>query len=263
MMLTASTGFAGTVLVVQTESFATGVTGGAATVYLDGERLRIESREGGGDFVVIFRQDNEDLQYWIIDNARKTYVELSEAEIATIRRQVRVQREQFKKQLDSLLPEQQVELRAAYPDRLRQLGLDAPTEYTLVSRGIQLDGRSCDYYTAAQEQSKVEDVWVAGWKSLGFDRSEMSALGGLADLVKSMGQNVPAFYFFAGQDSPPQINGFPVMVVRYSEGTRVEATKIVEVRQETFTGQLFELPDGLTKQAPSQFLQAPQAPTGP
>lgn len=244
---------AGVVIVVDSEILTPKGAAGTATVYLDGKRLRIDSTEGGGDYTVLYRKDDNDQPgYWLIDRRESTYVEVSYEDMQRTRAQVEKSRQAVGRQIKNLTPERRRQMQALYERPLEELAQDpAPPEYKRVATGIPLGKWSCDQYEGYRDGKKVEEVWAVGWAVLGIKRSDLAIFGEMAEMFEGIGQKLPAFFSFAKEDVTG-VEDFPVMVVAYQNGVPAEKSRLREVRRERIDPQLFELPEGLTKQSIGQ-----------
>jgi hypothetical protein len=242
---------AGIVLVVNTESSASKDSGGTATVYADGSRLRIDSNEGGDDATVIYSMESKDNPiYWIIDNRTRTYFEFTKADMDQRKEQIAQGRKMFQEQLKTLPPEQRAQMEELYKKQMGAVA-QAPveTEYKKVATGSKVGKWVCTHYEGYHGGEKSEEVWAANWKDLGVTKKDLSAVAGLADLFEGVGQDMPAFFYFVKDDSNLGVDGFPVMVVSYLAGNRTEKSEIREIRKETLSADLFKLPAGLKKKS--------------
>ncbi len=240
---------AGTVLVVDTETYTAPKSQGTATVYLEKKRMRIDSTEGGKDMTIIYKLNPKDEpHYWLIDRRASTYVEVTYADMQRIRVQVEQSREMLDRQIKNLTPEQKRQMQKLYRRPLAELA-QKPTrpEYKKVATGTRVGEWTCDQYQGNQEGKKVEEVWAASWKALGINQGDLAIFGDMADMFEGAGQKLPAFFSFAREDVAG-VDGFPIMVVAYRDGNPIERSRVREVRRERIDPQLFELPEGLTKQ---------------
>jgi hypothetical protein len=240
---------AGTVLVVDSETYTAPKSQGTATVYMEKRRMRIDSTEGGKEMTVIYTLNPKDEPHYVlIDRRASTYVEVTFADMKRIRAQVEKSREELDRQIKSLTPERKRQMQKLYRRPLDELAKE-PThaEYHKVATGARVGEWVCDQYQGNQEGEKVEEVWAASWKALGIARGDLAIFGDMADMFEGSGQKLPAFFSFA-REGVTGVEGFPVMVVAYQEGNPVEKSRVREVRRERIDPQLFELPEGLTRQ---------------
>ncbi|MFQ5511663.1 MAG: hypothetical protein ACE5EO_07425 [Candidatus Krumholzibacteriia bacterium] len=249
----AADGRAGTVIVVDTETFTRPTSEGTATVYLEKNRLRIDSTEGGTDYTVIYDRGTENKpRYWLIDRRASTYVEVTWRDMQRIRAQAERSRKAIDRQIQNLTPERKRQMERLYRRPVDELAKDpARPEYRKVSTGTRVSHWTCDQYEGYQGGEKREDVWAAAWGALGITRADLVVFGDMADMFEGAGQRLPAFFSFAREDAAG-VEGFPIMVVAYEGESPSERSKVRELRREPIDPQLFKLPEGLTRRNISQ-----------
>lgn len=247
LVVAAASARAGVVVVIRTESFVAADQSGKATLYVDNDRVRIDSNEGGENYTVIYSTKNGQ-KYWIVDHDHGAYYEIGEADMAKIKSQIDVAVKQFEDQLKRAPPEQQKYMKQVFEQKMgRPYGEDVRTEYEASSSGVKIGSWECTQYEGRRSGEKSEEVWAASWEDTGIKKDEFAVFGRMARLFEDVGQRTPAFFQFFTRTDGPQ--GFPVLVVAYREGRRVEKSEVQEIRREDIKPQLFELPEGLTRKA--------------
>jgi len=230
--------------------FKTPSGSGTATIYLEEKRMRIDSTEGGGDITVIYNgEGRENPYYWIIDNKASSYVEIRADELREAAALAIQALDEARKSLADRPPAERKEMERAYAERMGYAGfLEDETDYKKVSSGIKVGEWKCDHYQGFREGEKIEEVWAAGLSELRIDPKDLNALEELANLFKTVGQSLPAFFRFGGDrgESDHTFPGFPVMVVSYDKGDRAEKSTLTGVVQQELEASLFDLPEGLT-----------------
>jgi hypothetical protein len=247
-----STATAGTIIRLDTEMFGQEALSGSALIYLQGELMRIDSSEGGGDVTVIYNGAGRDNPfYWLIYNADSSYVEIRRDELLEAKAVAEEAMKRALGELEGLPPEERRLMEKQIAERVGYAPfLERDTEYKKVSSGIKISGWRCNHYQGFRDGRKVEEVWAADLAELGIDPTDLVALEELADLFKTVGQDLPALFRFGGEDSEVDktFPGFPVVVVSYDDaGERAEKSTVKEIRRQKLEGALFELPEGLRK----------------
>ena len=251
LTLLLTTARAGIVIVTDTESFTAPEKSGRATVYLEKNRMRIDSTEGGGDVTVIYTAVEEPL-YWIIDRKTNSYVELDKEDMAHMKKDVDAAISEFERRYELAPPDQQEYMRKIFEAKMgRPFRSDTKTKYEKVSAGVKVSDWMCSQYAGYRDGKKHEEVWSADWKDLGITPADVTIFGEMASLFDAVGQSMPAFFQFAlpSKSEGDELSGFPVLVVTYDGDQRLEKSQIQEVRHEDFQSQLFELPEGLTEES--------------
>ena len=240
---------AGTKMVVKTESLQGQGSGGTAVIYLSGMKARIDSDEGGGQYTVIY-YGGEDPIYWVIDRRARTYVEMRRKDMEAVQAQVEQAMKMFEEQLASAAPERREYLRQLFQQQMGRLPEDAArTEYEKVASGVLINEWKCDHYLGTANGEKAEEVWAVEFESLDISRDDFNVFGEMAAMFVNIGQRTPAFFqFFLEGSDARRMTGLPVLVVSYVNGERSEKSQLENVTSQSFDPQLFDLPDGLTKQ---------------
>jgi hypothetical protein len=243
---------AATVVVLETQSYENREGGGTATIYVEEDRLRIDSNEGGRNVTIIYRRQEDKPVYWIIDTAARTYYELDRETIIKTRRDMEESIEQMRKQLSGMPAAERERMERTMRRNMERMGFARePITYTSVSRGVRVGDWECNHYQGEREGKKVEEVWAADPADMGIGREKVEVFGEMADLFEGTGQDMPAFFSFAreGREAPATYEGFPVVVVSYDAGKRREMSQVIEVREEALEKTFFSLPGGLRRQS--------------
>lgn len=242
---------AATVLVVETETFASGSTGGTATVTIEGDRIRIDSNEGGTDFTIIYGEHEGRTSYLLINNKDRTYYEIDRETMLETRKKLEKQIEVQRRQLEMVPPSQRAQMEKNLRQNMERWGfVDKHVNYSIVSEGVKVRDWSCTQYAGLREGVKVEEVWAADPAKMGLRRSDLDALGAMSDYFEGTGQDLPAFFSFAreGDNDDSTFKGFPAIVVTYRDGKPIEKSQVQSIEREKPAAGFFDLPEGLTKQ---------------
>ena len=253
-LLAISSAAAGTVITLDTVTFGNASLSGDATVYLDADRIRIDSTEGGGDVTVIYsaKADEANPFYWLIDNASSTYVEIRQDELAAAAKAMEEQMDLARVEIDKAPENRRKELERMYAEQIGYIGfLATDTRYEEVSRGTKVGDWRCAHYQGFRDGEKVEEVWAATLGELGIRETDLEGLERLSGLFRTVGQNLPAFFRFGADDTEvgDRFPGFPIVVVTYRDGRRAEKTTIHSVESARLDPALFALPEGLQRGA--------------
>jgi hypothetical protein len=203
-------------------------------VQIEATRMRTEMAGPNGVTNVMIFDGGKQVLY-MIDPARKTYMEMTKADVDRLSAQMQAQFEQ-------LPPAQRAQMEAM----LKSGGVAAAPSYTRT--GSETVGRwTCDKYDMMQNGQKIGDVCTVKPAALDFGATDFEVMRQMAA-------------FYAGM--PPQMAGlvpsvsgidqrgnpdFPVKTVLMFQGNTV-TTEVVEAGRQTFPDALFAVPAGFTKQ---------------
>ena len=244
---------AGSVIVLKTEGFGLNAPTSEATVYLDGTRIRIDSKETGADVTVIYnRPANKDGVFWLIDNQRRVYTEISRQTMLDAKADIEVAIEMAKKEFEELPPDQRKQAAKVFAERVGVGAfMEDPVTYKKVSSGIDIGGWTCSHYEGIQDGEKTEEVWAAHLDEIGLSADDLGGMKDMSDLFVTVGQKLPPFFRLAAGDPEDKgsFPGFPVVIVSYTNGQRSEKSEVAKVQKQNLADSLFALPKGLTKRA--------------
>jgi hypothetical protein len=180
---------------------------------------------------------------YIVDPARKTYMEMTKADADRLGAQVQGAMAQMQAQLEKLPPAQRAQMEAMLKGRG---GAAAAPQYTRT--GSDKVGRwACDKYDVTQNGQKIGEVCSVNPTTLGFGATDFAVMGQMAAFYSGMapqmsGQLPPVTPIDQGGTS-----GFPVRSVVTIQG-QTTTTEVVEAGRQTFADSLFVVPAGFTKQ---------------
>lgn len=272
VVLTAFAGSADAAVVVLTESEATAPAAqGAAkpakpqyrgTMYLDGERVRIEgtsaTKDGEMEGTVLFRAQPESFVF--LDAGNKSYTEMTREDAKRIGGAIDSARKQMQAQLAKMSPEQRkvveqamagmggdVLLKAAPPKQAVE-----PAKAVANGKTDKVADRACKGFDVTRGGKKIAEACVASWGDLGVSAKDVEGLRKMTAFQQQMLAEVN----FEGLQAAPgaeafevidQIQGFPLRVKTGLDGKRPMAMRVVKIERKDVDPKLFTVPQGWTK----------------
>ncbi len=235
---------AGVVLEVEQRLPGTGAVIGRTVYYFEAGRLRVESTsEESEEVIVIFRSDRKTA--WLINQGEGTYVELTPAKVAELKKQIDAQQQKQAEELAKLPPEQRKameELMAAVS------GPGAALTFNPVGREEKVDAYTCTRYEALEGESRVAEVWTAPLEQLQLSAEEYEPLPELGRMLEPLGASRPLAQLL----QTTSLEGVPVRTVSYADGVALSEDRVVSAERKTLEERLFELPRGLRKVEPGE-----------
>ncbi len=200
-------------------------------------RMRTEMAGPNGALsVTIF--DGARQVLFIVDPSRKTYMEMTKADVDRTSAQLKGSAAEMQAQLEKLPPAQRAQMEAMMKGvQLTRTGSDTVGRWT------------CDRYDLTLGGQKIGDVCMVSPATLGFSAADF-------DVMRQMG----AFYSAAAPLMPNQLPGaspvdqrasadFPVRtVIMMGPGQAVTTTEVIEAGRQTFPDSLFAVPAGFKKE---------------
>jgi hypothetical protein len=182
----------------------------------------------------------------MIDPAKKSYVEMTRAEVEQLGGQMAGAMAKMQEALKGLPPEQRAKMEAMM--RGRGMGAAAATtEYRKAGSG-KAGKWTCDRYDGYQNGQKTSEVCTVDPKTLGFAIADFEVARQLADFFRQlMPQNADQM-FSVGGNEPQGFTGIPVRRV-YSIGQQQVVSEVTEVSRQTFPDASFAVPAGFQRQA--------------
>jgi hypothetical protein len=211
------------------------------------EKTRMRAETGGGDRAQVVVFDSTAQVVRMINPTRKTYTELTKADVDRLGTQMAGARSQMQDQMKNLPPEQRERLEAMMKGR----GMAAPgaamakTEYRKV--GTDRVGKwTCDKYDGYRGDQKVSEICTVNPSVLGVTAADFDIA---KEAVKFFGQlapqNTEQMFSFGGADQG--FSGIPVRSV-VSVGPTQITTEVTDVTRKAFSDDGYAVPAGFTKQ---------------
>lgn len=214
---------------------------------IEPQRMRVELAEGGGTQVVIF--DGARQVMWMIDESRKTYMEMTKADVDRLGGQMSAMMQQMQEQMKNMPPAARAQMEALMKGRGGMPGMPAAaprTEYRRTASGT-VGQWTCQGYDGFQGDQKTTELCTVEPTALGFTPADFAVTGELAQFFRALVPQNADQLFSIGNAETQGYSGVPVRRVSLT-GTRA-VSEVTEVSRQTFPDALFALPEGYTKQA--------------
>ena len=204
----------------------TGATGGKQTVIFDGVKQTID----------------------ILDTNRKTYNELTKADVDRLGGQMQDAMAMVQAQLASLPPDQRAQIEAMMRGRGVSMNAGAPAAKTTYRKtGTDKVGTwTCDVYEGTQNGQKTSQVCTVDPAALGLTASDFDAAQQLATFFAKILPQSADRLFSIGRAEDQGFSGVPVRRTYYDNGRETTA-EITEISRQTFPDSVFAVPAGFTK----------------
>lgn len=244
---TAATAAADGVLLV-TKTTSAGGAPQTGQVQIDGRRMRAEAiGERGEKQIVVF--DGTKKVMMLIDDSKKTYTEMSEADLEALGSQMSGMMAQIEQQMKNMPPEQRAQVEAMMKGRGAAMPGAAAPKITYTRAGTDTVGKwTCDKYTGTSGGQKVSEVCTVDPKALGFTAADFAVSRELAAFFKKLMPSGGGQMFSIGTPEDQGFSGVPVRTVS-SGGGRQFTSEITEVTRQTFPDSVFQAPAGYQKQS--------------
>ena len=224
--------------------------GGTTTthqVQIERNRMRAESASpSGGKQIMVF--DGAAQVMTMIDVDKKTYSEMTKADVDQMGGQMTAAMAQMQEQLKNMPPEQRAQIEAMMKGRGAAMGAPAAPKTEYRRAGTDTVGKwTCDKYEGFQNNQKVSEVCTVDPKVIGFATTDFDVTKQMmAFFQKLMPQNADQM-FSIGSTEAQGFSGVPVRRV-ISVGPQQTVVELTEVSRQSFSDSLFAVPEGFQKQ---------------
>jgi hypothetical protein len=217
------------------------------TVALDGQRLRVEQSApaGGGrggamaPNAIIF--DAAAKKVWLIQNDKKTYTELTEADIKDLRDRMQSMRGMMAEHMKNLPPEQRARM-----ERMMN-GQGPDLKFAAKGQKKTINGFACEMYDVTMDGKPFQESCIAPWGTGPFTKDDADKAKALFTSLASMMKGMPG----AGVQHMASYPGVPVQTTHLNPamgGTGKWTQTLKSVSRAAIPASQFQVPAGYTKQ---------------
>ena len=214
-------------------------------IQIEKTRMRAESTDASGaQRIVVFDGTAQVIR--LIDPAKKSYTEVTKAEVERLGGQMNDMMAKMQEQLKSMPPGMREKMEAMMRGRGMPGMSAAKTEYRKAGTG-KVAKWTCDQYDGFVNNQKTSEVCTVDPTALGFTAADFEVTKQLAEFFRQLvPQNANQIFTIGGND-PQGFSGVPVRRVT-SLGPRQTVSELTEVSRQTFADSLFAVPTGYQKQ---------------
>jgi len=225
------------------------------TTYADGDHLRFETppREAGGRATVVL-MDAVGKRMLTLDDATKTYVEITEEDMKRMRGRMDAMRAQMDERMKAMPPEQRKMMEQMVAKRGGQMpgsdGAAKPQEWTFQAMGQKktINGFACEMYAVNVDGKLREESCVSPWSAGLIKKDDFAGLQKFGEEMSKEfggGNHPSAHAVFMRFDKSP---GLPISRVHIdADGKRGEEEQIKSIKRGAIAPALFAIPAGYTK----------------
>jgi hypothetical protein len=240
LFLLSLAGFAGPAAATTVLELATqdGGQPGRVTVTVQDGRIRVDPGAGGW-----MLYDSSKNNVWLVDTQRRSYVELTQAEMRRYGQQMAAARKLLDGQLQGMLPEQ----RAAFEKMLGGAGHKSPLLFQSTGQRRAVAGYACTGGRLVRNGKVQEEVCLAAPADIGMPAADYASVRGMYRLMHEMQELgapgiLPDF---------SEIDGVPIEI-RNPNGDFQRITRVAHGRVPDVN---FSVPDGYARESVVDALQ--------
>lgn len=209
-----------------------------------------EGDDADGMSHAIFRGDRNLL--WIVDNTKKSYMELTEKEMAATGQKVDAAMEKMKAELEKMPPEQRKMVESMMKGNAGMgSGAQPARSVTKTSEAKTINGFPCTKYEVTVDGRKQADVWATPFDKTGLKAADFAVFTRFTEFISTMLESLKLPF---GQSPGPMgpgladIKGVPILTVDYdSEGKPASETSFDSITRGEVPAARYDLPAGYAK----------------
>ena len=211
-------------------------------VQIDKDWMRMEHTMSSEKAAFVF--DGAKQAIWIVNYDRKTYNEMTKADVDRLGDHLSDAMARMREQVKSMPPDRRARVEAM--TRGRAMGAQK-TMFRKV--GTDTVGRwTCDKYEGYQNDQKTAELCTVDPSVLGFVAADFEVSRKLAEFFRKLVPQNPDDVFSLGKPEEQGWSGVPVRRT-FTVGLRQMTTEVTEVSRQTFPPSTFEVPAGFSKKA--------------
>jgi hypothetical protein len=219
-------------------------------IQIEKDRMRAETvGQAGEKQTVVF--DGVKQVLWLINNGRKSYSEMTKADVDRLGGQMSDAMARLQEQLKSLPPEQRAQMEALMKGRGMPGGSGAqPAKTEYLKTGTDKVGNwPCDRYEGRSNNQKTSELCTVDPQTLGFAMADFQISKQLMEFFRKLAPQGADSMFSIGTGDQG-FSGVPVRRVSFNvNGQRQSITELSEISRQTFPASTFEVPAGFQKEA--------------
>jgi Domain of unknown function (DUF4412) len=221
-------------------------------VQIDQKRMRMTGTGATGSAGVMFDSNRQVMT--MIDDAHKTYSEMTKADLDAFAAQMAPAMAQMQEAMKNMPPEAKARMEAM----MKKNGAPgaapgaAPKKVEYKKTGTATVGKwTCDKYEGYTNGQKTHEVCTVDPKVLGFSMADFQVMRDMQEFFKQFQQfgrgMAPQQSFIVGTPEEQGFSGIPVRsVITTSNGTQV-ISELAEARRQAFTDATFTVPSDYQK----------------
>jgi hypothetical protein len=213
-------------------------------IQIEKTKMRAERGIGGRPQVIVFDSDAQVIR--IIDPERKTYREMTKADVDRIGSQMSGAMALMQEQMKNLPPEQRERMEALMRGRGMAGGMAVKTEYR--RNGTDKVGKwRCDKYDGYKKDEKVSEICTVAPAALGLTLGDFEITKQAAQFFQQLAPQTGEQQMFSIGGADQGFSGIPVRSI-VTVGQRQITTEVTEVTRKTFPSDSYAVPAGFQKQ---------------
>ncbi len=219
---------------------------------MDRTHVRAETRNGTEQVAVVYDGGGDVAR--MINIEKKTYMEMTRAEVQQMGQQVSGAMAAMQAQMANLPPEQRAMVEQMMRGRGAGMpgmpGAAAPARIEYRRSGADKVGQwACNKYDGYRGQEKVVEVCAADPSSLGLTAADFEVTRKLADFLRGLMPQAADQMSVLGTAEDQGFAGFPIKRTSYRSGMVDSVSELTELRRDAIPSGTFDVPAGFRREA--------------
>lgn len=220
-------------------------------IQLDANHMRAEmAGRGGGQNAFVF--DGVKQAMYIIDDAKKTYSEITKDDLDRMAAQMQQLQSQMQGAMAQLTPEQRAQMEAMMRGGRRGMPAmpTAAAKPTFKKTGTDKVGKwTCDKYEGYEGDKKTSEVCTVPTSALGLSDADFAVSKQFAKFFSGIAPNMSDKVFSLGTLEDRGFVGVPVRTISYgADGAVQSTTELTDISHQNVPDSAFAPPAGYAKQ---------------
>jgi hypothetical protein len=212
----------------------------STNIQIDKSHMRTES----GSSAFVFDGDAQVMR--VINNERKSYTEMTKAQMQEMSQQMSAAMEKLK----NLPPEQRAMMEKMMARGGRGMGLPSVAAITYKAAGADKAGQwACSKYDGTREGQKVVEICTVEPKALGLTPADFEVAKQLAEFMKSLMPQMAEQITVNGTQAEQGFSGIPIRRSTISNGKVTSTSELKEIRREPIPASAWQVPAGYKREA--------------
>jgi hypothetical protein len=215
-------------------------------IYVDNNRLRVETGGDDKNIVIIFREDKN--LFWMVDMSKKEYREMTKEDVKQMKAKIDEGMKQIEEQMKNLPPEQRKMMEQMMPAHMNIKKIERPV-FTKKDTDIMIKNWNCAHYVGEVNGQKRQEVWTTDWDQLGIAADELKVFRDMGQFFSSLAPDMTDVFKIGDKEWEKNggFAGMPVKSINFEEGKISSEFEITEISKKDFSASLFDVPAGFEK----------------
>lgn len=215
-------------------------------IYVDKNRLRVETGGDDKNIVIIFREDKN--LFWMVDMSKKEYREMTKDDVKQMKAKMDEGMKQIEEQMKNMPPEQRKMMEKMMPAHMNIKKIERPV-FTKKETSIMVKKWSCAHYVGEVNGQKKQEVWTTDWSQLGISPDELKVFRDMGQFFSSLAPDMTDVFRIGDKEWEKNggFAGMPVKSINFEEGKISSEFQITEITKKDLSAALFDVPAGFEK----------------